>query len=184
MLTWKEGVDNEDQFLLCCSILRKMMKWTKKVVLYLINCGLFNSSECTTSSIHKQKWSINSFCLSVVTDWVTDDNNEGSLEPETNIPRPSPGCAGRAPHKDPPKRVVRWWEAAWTYMYSASRKKKKESFENLQSLVSAAHGKGGKFKYLRKFCLVPLHSGKCFTQYQALKSTRNLNCLITSLFCK
>ena len=37
-----KGVDRADQYLSYYSILMKTMKWTKKVVLYLINCGLFN----------------------------------------------------------------------------------------------------------------------------------------------
>lgn len=59
---YMKGTDQVDQFLLCCSILRKMMTWTKKVMLHPMNCGLFNSLNCTISSIHRQKWHINSFC--------------------------------------------------------------------------------------------------------------------------
>lgn len=40
---YMKGVDRADQFLSYYPILRKSMKWTKKVVLYLINCGLFNA---------------------------------------------------------------------------------------------------------------------------------------------
>ncbi|XP_043520066.1 uncharacterized protein LOC122533945 [Frieseomelitta varia] len=35
-------VKRADQYLLYYPILRKTMKWTKKVILYLINCRLFN----------------------------------------------------------------------------------------------------------------------------------------------
>lgn len=38
-----KGIDRADHFLSCCSILKKSMKWEKKVVLYLINCELFSS---------------------------------------------------------------------------------------------------------------------------------------------
>ena len=37
------GVDRADQYLSYYSILRKSVKWSKKVVLYLPNCALFNA---------------------------------------------------------------------------------------------------------------------------------------------
>uniref|UniRef100_G1Q6F5 PiggyBac transposable element-derived protein domain-containing protein n=1 Tax=Myotis lucifugus TaxID=59463 RepID=G1Q6F5_MYOLU len=139
-----KGIDRADQFLSCCSILRKTMKWTKKVVLYLINCGLFNSFRVYNVLNPQAKMKYKQFLLSVVRDWITDDNNEGSPEPETNLSSPSPGVARRAPRKDPPKRLS-----------GACR-------------VCAAHGKRSESRYLCKFCLVPLHRGKCFTQYHTL----------------
>jgi hypothetical protein len=39
-----EGVDRADQYLSYYSVLRKTVKWSKKMVLYLINCTLFNAS--------------------------------------------------------------------------------------------------------------------------------------------
>jgi hypothetical protein len=38
-----KGVGRADQYLSYYSILRKCVKWSKKVVLYLINCALFNA---------------------------------------------------------------------------------------------------------------------------------------------
>jgi hypothetical protein len=37
-----KGIDRADQYLSYYSILRKSVKWSKKVVLYLLNCALFN----------------------------------------------------------------------------------------------------------------------------------------------
>ena len=39
--------DRADQYLSCYSVLRKTVKWSKKVVLYLLNCALFNAFLCT-----------------------------------------------------------------------------------------------------------------------------------------
>jgi hypothetical protein len=36
-----KGVDRADQYLCYYSVLRKTVKWLKKVVLYLLNCALF-----------------------------------------------------------------------------------------------------------------------------------------------
>jgi hypothetical protein len=38
-----KGVDRASQYLAYYSLLRKDVKWTKKVALWLINCALFNS---------------------------------------------------------------------------------------------------------------------------------------------
>ena len=37
-----KGVDRADQYLSYYSLLKKTVKWSKKVVLYLLNCVLFN----------------------------------------------------------------------------------------------------------------------------------------------
>jgi hypothetical protein len=42
-----KGVDKSDQYLSYYSILRKTVKWSRKVVLYLLNCALFNAFLCT-----------------------------------------------------------------------------------------------------------------------------------------
>jgi hypothetical protein len=38
-----KGVDRAGQYLAYYSLLRKTVKWTKKVALWLINCALFSS---------------------------------------------------------------------------------------------------------------------------------------------
>ena len=38
-----KGVDSADQYLSYYSVLRKTVKWSKKVVLYLLHCALFNA---------------------------------------------------------------------------------------------------------------------------------------------
>jgi len=38
-----KGIDRADQHLSFYSVLRKTVKWSKKVVLYLLNCALFNA---------------------------------------------------------------------------------------------------------------------------------------------
>jgi len=42
-----KGIDRADQYLSFYSVLRKTVKWSKKVVLYLLNCALFNTFLCT-----------------------------------------------------------------------------------------------------------------------------------------
>jgi hypothetical protein len=38
-----KGADRANQYLAYYSLLRKTVKWTKKVAMWLINCALFNS---------------------------------------------------------------------------------------------------------------------------------------------
>jgi len=38
-----KGVDRADQYLSYYSVLKKTVKWSKKVVLYLLSCVLFNA---------------------------------------------------------------------------------------------------------------------------------------------
>jgi hypothetical protein len=40
---YMKGVDHADQYLSYYSVDRKTVKWSKKVVLFLLNCTLFNS---------------------------------------------------------------------------------------------------------------------------------------------
>jgi hypothetical protein len=42
-----KGIDRSDQYLSYYSVLRKTVKLSKKVVLYLLNCFLFNAFLCT-----------------------------------------------------------------------------------------------------------------------------------------
>ena len=42
-----KGIDRADQYLSFYSFLKKTVKWSKKVALYLLNCVLFNTFLCT-----------------------------------------------------------------------------------------------------------------------------------------
>ena len=50
-----KGADRADQYLSYYSVLRKTVKWLKKVVLYLLNCALFNTFFCVQDTTYKQK---------------------------------------------------------------------------------------------------------------------------------
>jgi len=50
-----KGVDRADQYLSYYSVLRKCVKWSKKVVPYLLNCALFNAFFCVQDNKYKQK---------------------------------------------------------------------------------------------------------------------------------
>ena len=48
-----KGIERADQYLCYYSVLRKTVKWLKKVVLYLLNCALFNAFFCVPNTKYK-----------------------------------------------------------------------------------------------------------------------------------
>ena len=50
-----KDVDRADQYLSFSSVLRKTVKWSKKVVLYLLNCVLINTFFFVQDTKYKQK---------------------------------------------------------------------------------------------------------------------------------
>ena len=49
-----KGVDRADQYLGYYSVLKKTVKWSKKVVINLLNCVLFNTFFCVQDTKYKQ----------------------------------------------------------------------------------------------------------------------------------
>jgi hypothetical protein len=54
-IKFMKGVDRADQYLSYYSVLRKTVTWLKKLVLYLLNCALFNAFVCVQDPKYKQK---------------------------------------------------------------------------------------------------------------------------------
>jgi hypothetical protein len=59
-----KGVDRADRYL-AYSLLRKTVKWTKKVALWLINCALFNSFLVHTNQNRGSKLTYKEFLVQV-----------------------------------------------------------------------------------------------------------------------
>jgi len=52
-----KGIDRADQYLSYYSVLKKTVKWSKKVVLYLLNCVVFNTFFVyRTLNTNKRSW--------------------------------------------------------------------------------------------------------------------------------
>jgi hypothetical protein len=62
-----KGVDRADQYLAYYSLLRKTVKWTKKVALWLINCSV---------SIHFWFLKIKEFLVQVAKAWAADTDTD------------------------------------------------------------------------------------------------------------
>ena len=79
-----KGVDRADQFLANSSILRKTLKWSKKLAFFLINCTLFNAYKTYCSYLPKDKTRYNKFLLKVAREWITVDSKECSIAPDAS----------------------------------------------------------------------------------------------------
>ncbi|KAK1341005.1 hypothetical protein QTO34_017405 [Cnephaeus nilssonii] len=96
-----QGVDLADQYLSTYSIHRKTIKWTKKVVLYLVNCGLFKSFRIYQVLNPESQVRYKDFLLTVATEWISSQVDK-CADPEFSSPNPSDVRSTRAPQKDHP----------------------------------------------------------------------------------
>jgi hypothetical protein len=93
-----KGVDRADQYLSYYSILRKTKKWTKKTVLYLINCALFNAYQIYIKN-SEITIRFKQFLLNLALAWI--DGNEEEQESGS-----AAQCNKRSPRYDPPDRLT------------------------------------------------------------------------------
>jgi hypothetical protein len=68
-----KGVDRANQYLAYYSLLRKTVKWAKKVALRLINCALFNSFLAYKNLNPGSKLKYKEFLVQVAKAWATDE---------------------------------------------------------------------------------------------------------------
>jgi hypothetical protein len=69
-------VDRADQYLSYCSVLRKTVKWSKKVVVYLINCVLFNAFFVYRTLNRNKKVKYKNFLHEVGRSWMSEVQNQ------------------------------------------------------------------------------------------------------------
>jgi len=70
-----KGVDRADQYLSFYSVLRKTVKWLKKVVLYLLNCALFNAFFGYRTLNTSKKVNYKNFLHEVGRSWISEVQN-------------------------------------------------------------------------------------------------------------
>jgi hypothetical protein len=78
-----KGLDRADQYLACYSLLRKTVKWTKKVALWLTNCALFNSFLVYKNLIPGSKLKYKGFLVQVAKVWATDEIQAAQTQTRT-----------------------------------------------------------------------------------------------------
>lgn len=154
------GVDLADQFLSYFSIMRKTVKWTKKTVLFLLNCALFNAYrlyvEFNGNTIKYQKFLHAVACLWIEEYPSTQDVSNDCVE-QTSPLLPTP----RTSKYDHPQRL-----SGDIKKHNATRiigSGNKNRYVRRPCKVCSASKKRSESSFMCSLCQVPLHLGKCFT---------------------
>jgi hypothetical protein len=79
-----KGVDRADQYL-AYSLLRKTVKWTKKVALWLINCALFNSFLVYKTLNPGSKLKYKEFLVLVAKAWAADEIQAAQTQTQCDL---------------------------------------------------------------------------------------------------
>jgi hypothetical protein len=102
------GVDCADQYLSYYSIVRKTVKWSKKVVLFLLSCALFNSFliyKTLNKGLQEQKYK--KFLHEVARNWIMERGDMADSNSDGNNAVPSDkGPTPRGPAEDPTGRLL------------------------------------------------------------------------------
>lgn len=152
------GVDLADQYLSYYPLFRKSKKWTKKVVLYLFNCALFNSYRVYQTPNPTNKIKFNGFLLSVAKSWLEDKEDEEDIS--------VPSTSTRTPLFEPIDRLSLDMKIHHPVKI-VSEKTKKQVRRNCR--VCTVHKIRKETAYMCKGCKVALHVDKCFKNYHTKK---------------
>ena len=99
-----KGVDRGDQYLSYYTILRKCVKWSKKVVQYLLNRALFNTFFVYRTLNTNIKVKYKNFLREVGRSWISEVQNQS--ESRSDDPRlPEKQTKPRGPKQDPPRKL-------------------------------------------------------------------------------
>ena len=96
-------IDGADQYLSYYSVLRKSVKWSKKVVLYLLNCALFNAF-CVYRTLINTKVRYKNFLHEVARSWISEVQITAKSNSD-DLQMPEKQTTPRGPKLDPPGRL-------------------------------------------------------------------------------
>jgi len=157
-----------DQCLSYYSVLRKTVKWSKKVVLYLLSCAIFNSFFVYRTLSTNKKVESKNFQHQVGRSWISEVQNR-SKSSSDDLQLPEKPTTPRGPKQDPPGRLTGDLRIHKLEKIVAGGEGKKK-YPSRQCKVCAAHKKRSETRYICKFCVVPLHKGSCFEKYHTVKN--------------
>lgn len=155
-----KGVDRADQYLANSNILRKTVKWYKKLAFFLINCTLFNAYKLYCTYLPENKTRYKRFLLEVAREWISVDFKECSIAPDT------PRISKTAPYKDTPFRLSGQVRDHVLEKIVTARK----ANPTRACRVCSSKGKRSETRFICKSCCVPLHVGDCYTAYHTKKN--------------
>lgn len=191
---YMKGVDRVNHYLEFYSILRKTKKWTIRVVMFLINCALFNSFKVYTE-LNGRKKMFKKFLRDVAVAWITDceskqtdqANAEQSDDPSNTeqidlsnvrsdsmkekemaksvLPNVTITPTRRTPKMDHPDRLTNLKKHKLIKIVSNGKSKMPQR----QCRVCASKKIRSRTCFICVFCSVPLHKGDCYQRYHTLK---------------
>ena len=146
------------------------MKWSKKVVLFLLNCVLFNlflMYKTLNKGTREQKYK--KFLHKVTRDWIVERGEVAdSSSDEDNAVPSEKRATPRGPSENPPGRLSGNFSTHKLGKIAGGGQGKKK-YPVRQCRVCSAHKKRSETRYICEFCVVPLHKGSCFEKYDTLK---------------
>jgi len=99
-----KGIDRADQYLSFHSVLRKTVKWSIKVVLYLLNCALFIAFFVYRTLNTNKKVEYKNFLHEVGRSWISEVQNWSESNSD-DLQLPEKQTTPRWPTQDPPGRL-------------------------------------------------------------------------------
>jgi hypothetical protein len=81
-----KGVDRADQCLSFYSVLRNTVEWLIKVVLYLLNCDLFNAFFVYRTLYTNKKVKYKNFLHKVGRSWISEVQNRSESSSDLQLP--------------------------------------------------------------------------------------------------
>ena len=160
-----KGIDRADQYLSFYSVLRKTVKWSKKVVLYLLNCALNAFFVYRTLNTNK-KVKYKNFLHEVGMSGVPEVQNQSESNSD-ELQLPEKQTTPRVPKQDPPGRFSGDFRIH-KFEKIVGVGEGKRMYPARQCKMCAAHKKQSETGYICKFCVVPLHKGSCFEKYHSV----------------
>jgi len=158
-------VDRTDWYLSCYSVQMKTVKWPKKVVVYLLNCTLFNAFFVYRTVNTNKKVKYKNFLHGLGRCWISEDQNttkSSSDDLQVSEKQSTP----RGPKQDLPGRL----SGDFRIQILVAGGEGKKTYPARECKVCAAHKKQNETRYISKFCIVPLHKGSCFEKYHPVKT--------------
>jgi len=155
-----KGVDRADQYLNYYTVLRKIAKWSKNVVLYLLNCALFKAF-CVYRTLNtNKKVKYKNFLHEVGWSWISKFQDRSDSDSD-DLQQPEKQTTPRECKQDPPCRL-----SGDSRIHKLEKivggGEGKRKYTARQCKVCGAHKKRSETRYICKFCVVPVHKGSCF----------------------
>ncbi|KAL6419812.1 hypothetical protein ACFW04_011177 [Cataglyphis niger] len=158
---YMKGVDRADQYLSYYSIFRKTKKWTKRIVMFYLNCALFNSFKVYVT-LNGQKLAYKNFLHKAALSLIEDRETE---EQGTDLPNSEPTTTRTTSRFDRPGRLANFGKHKLVNIVTSGKCRKPLR----QCRVCASKKKLSRTGFTCKYCNVPLHKGDCFERYHSLK---------------